>query len=475
VKQVDQHISLREKEQAMNESKILTEYIFNTNYSDLPKKAVEVTKMAILDAIGVTLGAGKMGEGCRTFVNLAKAGGGKEESTIIGFKTKVPSYMAAFANGAMAHSLDFEDAHEGALVHSNAATIPAALALAEANGKAGGRELITAVTLGSDIVCRLGLALNKNPMELGWYIPAILGAFGATTAAAKVLNLNTTQILDAFSLCLCQATCSAEIVNSPQSIIRSIRDSFAAKAGVLSGLLAKDGIRGFDFPFEGKAGLYHFYSQDDFNSEILLKDLGKVYESAKIAFKAWPSCRGTHAYVEATLKIIEEIKAAPEDIESIEVLVGAHSINRKLCEPIESKRHPITAIDAKFSIPFTVATAMVKKEITLNSFNQQALEDTKIAEAAEKVNYVTDERNWKESIAGSVTMKFKNGKTVSKTIDAVYGSPENPISRDSLIEKFMNCASYAAKKIPKNTLKNIADTILNLENVKNIQTLTENL
>jgi 2-methylcitrate dehydratase PrpD len=459
----------------MNESKILSEYVAKTRYSDLPKEAVEVTKMAILDAIGVTLGAGTIGEGCKTFVDLAKAGGGKKESTIIGFGTKVPSYMAAFANGAMAHALDFEDAHEGALVHSNAAAVPAALALAEALGHVTGKELITAVTLGSDIVCRLGLALNKNPLDFGWYIPAILGAFGATTAAAKILSLNTEQILDAFSLCLCQATCSAEIVNSPQSIIRSIRDSFAAKAGVLSALLAKDGIRGFDSPFEGKAGLYNLYSGSDFNSELLLRDLGKVYESAKISFKAWPSCRGTHSYIEATLKLAKENNAGPDDVESIEVLVGEKSINRKLCEPLERKRHPETAIDAKFSIPFTVASALVHREITLKSFNTHALADTHVLAVADKINYVTDNRDWKESIAGSVSMKLKNGKTISKTVKDVYGSPENPISRDSLIEKFFNCASYSAKKIPEKTLKKIADIILNLEDTRNIGILTKSL
>ncbi|MBN2403897.1 MAG: MmgE/PrpD family protein [Spirochaetes bacterium] len=457
----------------MNESKILTEYVFKTQYSDLPKEAVDVTKMAILDAIGVTLGAGTLGEGCRAFVNLAKAGGGKKESTIIGFNAKVPSYMAAFANGAMAHALDFEDAHEGALVHSNAAAVPAALAVAEALGNVSGKELITAVTLGSDIVCRLGLAFNKNPLDLGWYIPSILGAFGATTAAAKILRLTTEQILDAFSLCLCQATCSAEIINSPHSIIRSIRDSFASKAGVLSAILAKEDIRGFDFPFEGKAGLYSFYSSGDFNSELLLKDIGKEYESAKISFKPWPSCRGTHSYIEATLKIAKEADIGPDDVASIELLVGEQSINRKLCEPLERKRHPKTAIDAKFSIPFTVASALVQGDITLNSFSPHTLTDNRVSSTANKINFTTDNRDWKKSIAGTVSMTLKDGRSISKTINAVYGSPENPISRESLIEKFYSCASYSNKKIPKAELKRLTDMILNLESLDDITNLTE--
>ena len=147
----------------MKESLTLAKYIFETNYENLPRNVAEVTKKSLLDGIGVTLGAGTLGEGCRAFVDLAIQGGGKKESTIIGFNTKVPSYMAAFANGSMAHALDFEDAHEGALVHSNAATIPAALAVAESREITSGKELITAITLGSDIVCRMGLSLERRP------------------------------------------------------------------------------------------------------------------------------------------------------------------------------------------------------------------------------------------------------------------------------------------------------------------------
>src|SRR5512138_994296 len=151
----------------MKESQALANYIFETNYDNLPPAVVPVTKKSILDGLGVILGAGTMGEECRTFVNLEKSGGGKEESTIIGFGARVPSYMAALANGSMAHALDFEDAHEGALVHSNSAAIPAGIAMAEAVGHVSGKELITAVTLGSEIVCRLGLALRDNPLEYG--------------------------------------------------------------------------------------------------------------------------------------------------------------------------------------------------------------------------------------------------------------------------------------------------------------------
>jgi 2-methylcitrate dehydratase PrpD len=180
----------------MNESLTFAKHIFNINFEDIPRNVVDTTKRSLLDGIGVILAAGTLGEGCKQFVNLAKAGGGKAESTIIGFHTKVPAYMAAFANGSMAHALDFEDVIDR--VHPNASTIPAALAVAEAAGNVSGKQLITAITLGSDIVARFGLSQTDAPTKYGWFPTPIFGSYGATTAASKLLGLSIEQIIAAF-------------------------------------------------------------------------------------------------------------------------------------------------------------------------------------------------------------------------------------------------------------------------------------
>jgi 2-methylcitrate dehydratase PrpD len=460
----------------MKESLALAQYIFETNYDSLPYAVVDITKKTLLDGIGVILGAGTLGEGCRAFVNLAIQGGGKQESTIIGFDTKVPSYMAAFANGSMAHALDFEDAREGAPVHPNAANIPAGLAVAESMGKTSGKELITALTLGSDVACRLGLALKEDPIEYGWYTPAILGAFGATTAASKLLKLTPEQMVDAFSLCLCQATCSAEIVYSPNSVVRAIRDSFAAKAGVLSALLAREGVRGFNEPIEGKAGLFSLYAKGDYDAGILLKDLGTLFESANISFKAWPSCRGTHAYIEGALEILKEHNISPADIDNIKVIVGEKSINRRLCEPLERKQRPANAIDAKFSIPFTVATALLHRGVTLNNFTPQALLDADVLSMAEKVTYEIDSKaDWRDTAQGYIEITLKNKEVKSKKIKFAYGHPQNPIDTESLTSKFMNCASYSVKEISGEKLERVMRMVMGLEGLHDIRELTKEL
>jgi 2-methylcitrate dehydratase PrpD len=452
----------------MNESAILAEYVANTVYEDLPDRAVEMTKMSLLDALGVTLAAGGLCPECKAFVEIAMESGGKKESTILGFGEQVPAHMAAFANGAMAHALDFEDAHDLALVHPNAATVPAVFAIAESTGNVNGKDFIAALAVGCDIVCRLGLAFNENPGEYGWYIPPILGSFGAAAAAGKLLNLDEKRILDAFSLSLCQSTCSAELRYSPHSDIRSVRDAFAAQAGVMAARLAQKGIQGFDQPFEGKAGLFNLYSKGNYDRLRLVEDLGTKFEGANISFKPWPACRGTHTYIEAALHILKEHAPDPDDIADIRVIVS--SFNRMLCEPENVKKAPQTVIDAKFSIPFTVATALYHKEVGLAHFTPERLKDQNVLKLAQKIRYELDpDLGLRDATRGFLEIRTKDNKTYAKRIDQAYGHPDNPVSQKGVVEKFMACADKARIKIPEQKLKAAAKCILALEDVKDIR------
>ena len=456
----------------MNESAILANYVANAVYEDLPEKTVEMTKMSLLDAIGVTLAAGGLCEECKAFVEIAMESGGKKESTILGFQAQVPAHMAAFANGSMAHALDFEDAHDLALVHPNAATVPAALAMAESIGKVSGKDFIASLAVGCDIVCRLGLAFNENPGEYGWYIPPILGSFGAAAAAGKLLNLDETGILDAFSLTLCQSTCSAELRYSPRSDIRSVRDAFAAKAGILAARLAQKGVKGFERPFEGKAGLFRLYSKGNYDGTRLIEGLGKRFEGANISFKPWPACRGTHTYIEAALHILKENALDPNDIEDIRVIVS--SFNRMLCEPEHVKKAPQTVIDAKFSIPFTVATALYYKEVGLEHFTPERLKDKNVLQLAQKIRYDLDPGlGLRDATRGFLEIKTTDNKTYSKRVDRAYGHPDNPISQKAVVAKFMSCADKAKTKIPEERLKEVSKRVLSLEEIKDMRQIVE--
>ncbi|MFH1484464.1 MAG: MmgE/PrpD family protein, partial [Chloroflexota bacterium] len=136
-------------------AEVFAEYVAETDYDDIPIETVEITKRSILDTLGVAIAASGESSEIQALVELVKEAGGKEESAILGFGGRVPAWMAAFANGAMAHALDYDDVVDELGLHPSATTVPAALAIAERVGGVGGKELITAIAVGNDLISRL--------------------------------------------------------------------------------------------------------------------------------------------------------------------------------------------------------------------------------------------------------------------------------------------------------------------------------
>jgi 2-methylcitrate dehydratase PrpD len=447
----------------------LAEYVARTRFDDLPADVIAMTKRALLDAIGVSLAASGLEPACSPFIELALESGGPREATILGTQRRVPTVLAALTNGSFAHAMDYEDAHEETRTHPNAAAIAAALPLAERVG-ASGRELVTAVALGCDVVCRLARALvGDGAPPPGFYEPAIVGTFGAATAAAKLLKLTPEQVLDAWSLALCQNSCTQELQDSPESTIRAIREGPCARVGLESALLAAKGVRGFEAPFEGRSGFFVMYA-GGVQRQTLLTDLGKRFAGRDVSFKAWPSCRDTHVYVQAALELLGERAIDAKEIAAVTVNVTDKQMI--VCEPAASKRRPQTAIAAKFSVYFTLAVALIDRQVDFESFSDAALEREDILALADKVAY----RALPSINDGAVLeIQLRNGTTHRRTVRAVYGSPAAPMSDEALIKKFVDCGTRAAKPLSAQALQDIAASILSLEAERNVRALIAKL
>ncbi|MBI2909041.1 MAG: MmgE/PrpD family protein [Chloroflexi bacterium] len=157
-----------------------------TRYEDIPPKALRAARADVLDTLGTAL-VGSTASGGREIVALVKEWGGRKEATIIGSGGKVPAVSAALANGAMSDALDYDEAHENAHLHAGVSTIPVALALAERTGGVTGKEFLTAVCLGIDVICRMGLANPEGPA--GFILTAVYGYFGSAITAGKLEDL----------------------------------------------------------------------------------------------------------------------------------------------------------------------------------------------------------------------------------------------------------------------------------------------
>lgn len=440
-----------------------------TRFEDLPPATAANTKRSLLDAIGVMLAASGLTPACRPFTDLARAAGAGSCTLIGAGETGAPA-AAALANGALAHAIDFEDGHDGAPVHPNAVQIPAALALAEALEGVDGRTFLTALAVGCDLACRMGLSLGADPARFGWYPPPMLGAYGAVAACAKVAGLTPAQIVDAFSLLLCSSVTSGEIKYSPLSDMRAVRDAFPAQAALQAVQLAERGVTGFEAPLEGKAGFFALYAQAAFDERVLLDGLGTRFEGENLTFKRWPSCRGTHAGIEGALALAAERPGLVEAIEAIE-LTG-HPVMAMLDAPHEAKRAPATAIDAKFSLPFTVATALLRGDVTLDSFSDEALRAPDVLALAGKVRFTVLEDAAPSAIAsGGIAIRLKGGERLERFVAAPRGAPGNPLTEEELVAKFRACARLAAVPPSEGMIDAIVARVDRLEEMADMRAL----
>jgi 2-methylcitrate dehydratase PrpD len=441
-------------------------FVSRTRFDDLPAGTVHAAERSLLDAVGVSLAAAAVGDGCRAFAELVIAEGGRADSTVLGHGARVPAAAAALANGAFAHAVDFEDAYDPAPSHPNAQAIPAVLAIAERDGLSGA-QVVTAVAVGCDLTCRLARAVGSSLARFGWYPPPILGGLGAAAACANLLELDARQVLDALSIALNQLAASGEVMNSPESVVRAVRDAFPAQAAVRAAELAQRGVRGYGRPLDGHKGFFATFARGEWEPAHLSDDLGVRFAGEEVSFKPWPSCRGTHAFIEAALAARTTLR--PEEIESV-VLTGA-PIVEMLAVPPAVKQAPRNAIDAKFSVQFCVATALETGSVTLDSFGADALRHPGVADLARRIEVVIDEdRGTPAGLGGGrLRLVLRDGSTREHFVAEPAGGPGNPIADASLREKFAACAAMAPRPMEPSELARAAGNLLALATIPNVR------
>jgi len=437
--------------------------------ASLSPQASMAARHVLLDAVGVMLGASGMADEVRPFVAMARAMGAGP-CRILGTPHLVSAGMAALANGAMAHALDYEDSFDPAPGHPNASLVPALLALAQLRGPIGGRQFLTALAAGCELSCRMGLALRQRMEVGGWYPPPILAGHGAALGAAHLLGLGPQGMADALSLALCQVTMPGEIKHSQRTVIRAIREAFPAQAAVQAALLAEQGVAGFEAPLEGQSGFFALYAGGQFAPEVLLAPLDGGLFIEQLTFKPWPSCRGTHPFIEMALALRAAHGFAAQDIVAIQVGIGP--MQRMLVEPVGRKRAPEVAIDAKFSVPFCTAAALVTGAIGLDSFAGGQLHDPDVLALAAKVEFVEPPgaADWRGD-AGTLAISLTDGRRLTAELDRARGTPQNPLGEGALVDKFAECARRAAEPMPDPAARELAARILALEDCADVGAL----
>jgi 2-methylcitrate dehydratase PrpD len=449
----------------MDASYLFAKNFANTKYEDLSSEVVEATKKEILDLLGVALGGANQ-PGATHVCELMKEWGGKEESSIIGSKQKVPAPNAAQANATMAHALDFDDVHEAAVMHPGIASIPVVLAVGEAQGNLSGKEFITSTALGVDMMCRLALATTpgKSPIELGWHLTSLFGFMGSAAVAARVMHLDEEKIVDAIGIGYHQCAGNGQCVKDG-ALTKRLGPGFAIKGGITAALLAKAGVTGAKNSFEGEWGLYKQYMDGDYSPEILTAELGKRFEGVNVVIKPYPCCRGIHPAIDAALALVMEENIQSENIGEI-VLSVTDAHWKLLCQPLEAKRSPRSPVDAQFSIPWGVASAIIGRQVGLDDFTDSAIKNRDVLALTQKMRVEIDNELHKPGPEPTrVKVITKEGKAFAKVVENPLGSLERPMSYNDCARKFIDCA----KNLDATKVERIIQLVDRLEQLEDVQ------
>lgn len=456
--------------QALETDAAIAAHLARTAFDDLPSATIEATKASVLDTLACML-AGSSSQDVLAIGGLVETTGGQPTSTIIqGNGVKVPPTQAVLVNGAMVHQFDFDDTHDLGICHPSSATLPAALATAEATG-ASGRDLLTAVAVGNDLVCRVALAIHGGLIDYPWFRAPVVGLFGTTAATAKLLGASADQHREALGLTLPLISCTRASLHHGGSSVRSIRDGLIYRNGVLAAELAMRGVLGDKAVFEGPYGFYPVFFRGEYDRSKLLSGLGETYESERISLKPWPSRRTLHRTITAVLDVMAAHALTFERIASVEVLIG--DINRPWCQPVSTGMVPRHRIDLLNNMLFAVGAAIRFETVPLRLFFDPALADEVVRAAVPKVRCIDLGRGTGTAVTepGQVRILTVDGAVHEGQCDIPLGNPARPMPAARLRDKFMDCAACAARPLDPARAEAIVDVVMGLETAPDVARL----
>ena len=440
-------------------SSIYADFICETSYDKLPPEVVKKAKEQILDLIGVSLAGYKLMEFPQLVVDYLASLGGSPQATIFATKQKLPAINAVMANATCAHALDMDDGHRYAALHPGAVVIPTAIAAAEMV-EADTTRLIAGVVVGYEVMIRIGMAINPSSLRRGFHTTGTVGAFGAAATAANIMRLNHEETVSALGITGLQGAGLLQVNHEAEGAkVKPINPAKAAMSGLFSSILSQKGARGPVKILEGEDGFLRAMA-DEVNEEVLTRNRGKEFEICNVYTKFYAACRHVHASIDAALKAQE----GGVDIAKIrEISVETYPAALRLA----GIEHPTTASAARFSIPFSVALALIKRNASAVEYSEENIRDKGIQSLAEKVQLSVDskwERLYPDKRGATVSITDLNNRVWSAEVGLAKGEPENPGSEEDIHRKFYANAtllrSERVAKLLENTIMDLEKTSL---------------
>jgi len=414
-------------------TELVARFVNKIDFGDIPENAVQNAVEAITDCVGVALAGSqepvalKLGE----LINYQKDF--NAQANLFGSNEKADWCNAALYNGCLSHAIDYDDTSQPAYSHISSHIVPVLFSLGR-YANASGSDLITAYIASLEVEAKLGRVMNIEHYAKGWHSTSTFGSLGGAVAGSKLLDFDIDHIKMALGI---SASSACGLRANFGTMTKPLNAGFAARNGVLATMLAKNDISAAADILENPFGFINTFSAKSKNNFEAFEHLGKPLEITTengICLKPFPSCGSTHAAIEGAIRISKEIDTT-DAIE--EIIIGVNELTPKVLIHNEPK----DTLQAKFSMQFCVAAALVKKEINLKTFNKKVLYDKEIQVLMKKVKMCVDDRVRNNKQSGSVIcIKCSSGRIYEQIVAVAKGKPMRRLSKEELQNKFIDCS-----------------------------------
>jgi 2-methylcitrate dehydratase PrpD len=445
-------------------TKQLAGFCAGLEFASIPKPVIDKTKWAILDNLGVILGASVTQEG-RDLADYVKDLGDREEATALGFGFKSSTRNAAFLNGSLSEMLELQDGYTKGGVHACCGVISAALATAEYARK-GGRELLESIVVGYEVTDRVAEVVHPSHLGRGFQPTGTAGAIGAAAAVGKLLGFDDARMFNAIGISGFILPVSTGDNLWGGYTIKPVHGGAAAKAGIEAALLAEKGLTACSLEGDPKLNKgFCVIVSDKPNFAKMIEDLGERYTIDEVYFKPYACCRINHAAVEIILDLTERHHLGFEEIESIVI----RTYNFAASVPGRIRTHPgANFLHCQFSMSYCAAVALMDGRVGLEQFQPKRIQDPKVHQLADRIQIVADEEMEGLRPANrpaNVEITLKNGEKVTGRVHYPKGDPRKPMTEEELLSKYETLASHA---LAQGHVEELRAGLFELENVSDV-------
>ncbi len=413
-------------------------HVAETRFHHLPPAAVERAKVFLLDTLGVAM-AGSTAQGAAETLVAARQWGAGAQASVLGGSARLPAAQAVLVNAFQIHCQEYDCLHEGAVLHALATLLPVLLAEAQRR-PISGPALLTALAVGVDVSCGLGLAAKQG---MRFFRPATSGGFGAVAGLASLRGYSAAQTLAAFGLHYGQVsgTMQAHVEGSP---VLPLQVGVNARAAWQACDLAEAGLPGLAEVFEGRFGYLPLY-EAEWDLAPILAGLGRRWLVAELSHKPFPSGRATHGGVEGVMALRAAHGFHAEEVAEV-VVQGPPLILRLVNRPLPAAP---SANWARLCMPFVLAKLLQHGVVDLAQFRGAALVDPVTHALAGRIRMVDDGNPDPNALAPQrVQVRLRDGRVLEHAMAEMLAAPTRPLDEARHLAKFQRCLEFAAQPAP---------------------------